>query len=97
YGDENARLVVGQILKARAVLLDGNTSVSAETIEALVRCAEGWRLPQDITEDRATFAERLLDEDGDLDLEQAWSALKWGEEIFLPGAEDRLWKKKRAL
>lgn len=92
YGDESARLEVGGVLRARALLLDHVTGAEA-AIDAIVVAGEGWRLPLDAPmadEERRIYAPAVLDDEDRLDLAAAWGAATRGEPIFLPDAEARL-------
>ena len=92
YGDESARLEVGGMLRARALLLDHVTGVDAKEIDAIVCSTEGWGLPIDIdyyAENTDVFVPAVLDEDR-LDLHLAWEAASHGAPVLLPEAEQRL-------
>ncbi len=93
YGDESAQLVVGGTLRARALLLDHVTGVDATELDTIVCTTAGWRLPIDINyydEQKGTFADAVLDEDGRIELFAAWDAATRGEPVLLPDAEARL-------
>lgn len=95
YGDESARLVVGGMLTARALLLDHVTGVYADSIDAIVYSAPGWNLPQDVPNDRDVFEDAVLD-DEQLDFSKVWhvatrgeAVLREAEEAFLRRARPR--------
>jgi hypothetical protein len=93
YGDESARLAVGGLLKARAVLLDHVTGVDAAELDAIVCATEGWQLPLDIdyyADVSDLFVSDVIDVDGRIDLFRAWTVAARGEAVFAPGAEERL-------
>ena len=92
YGDESARLEVGGVLRARALLLDHVTGVDVSELDAIVCTSEGWRLPIDIeyqAKHGSIFEPEVL-HDGSIDLGLAWQAATAGDPIFLPGVEAEL-------
>lgn len=93
YGDESARLEVGGTLRARALLLDHVTGVSARVLDALVCSSRGWGLPMDIEYEAShedIFESSVIDADHRLVMWAAWEAATSGKPIFLRGAENRL-------
>jgi hypothetical protein len=94
HGDESAELYA-QLVRARAILLDHVTGINAPELDAVVCSSKGWGLPMHVAYDRAEehptiFAPEVLDEEGALDLELAWTHTHEGRELFLPGVLDRL-------
>jgi hypothetical protein len=93
YGDESARLDVGGTLRARALLLDHVTGVTAANVDAIVVASQGWGLPLDIDYQqgahRYVFVGEILRGDA-IDLVAAWQRATRGGELFLPGVEREL-------
>ena len=92
HGDESAELYC-QKLTARALILDHVTGVNATELDCVVCSADGWGLPQHVDyaakEGHAElFAPEVLSEG--ISVEQAYAHAHANNDIFLPGAYDRL-------
>ncbi|WP_141617215.1 hypothetical protein [Myxococcus sp. AB036A] len=88
HGDEAAELHTIR-LKARVLMLDGNTGVNAQHLDAVVFASQGWGLPRHFTDDDVAadfFVAEALDEDGGIDEGAVWELMTSGKDPFQPGA-----------
>ncbi|MCP3064163.1 hypothetical protein LXT21_35865 [Myxococcus sp. K38C18041901] len=91
HGDESAELHTAR-LKARVLMLDGNTGVNATELDAVVFASEGWGLPLHFTS-KDVASEVFVPEalKGDSFHEgSVWKLMVSGKDPFLPGALGKL-------
>lgn len=70
-------------------MVDGNTGVNAQQLDAVVFASKGWGLPRHFTDaDVAAdfFVAEALDEDGGIDEGAVWELMASGQDTFQPGA-----------